>query len=171
MNKVIKIFEEAGVKAFVSGLGHPKPATVAKFHEKGILVGSIAGKLKHATNAVDAGVDFIIAQGGEAGGHTGSVATTVLLPQIVDAVAHRVPVVAAGGIFDGRGLAAALSMGASGVWIGTRFLMTPEAYTRGNAVSIHSFLDPTLTTYVVCTCPYQHSFCFWLNAAFFLPHR
>jgi len=69
-----------------------------------------------------------VSQGGEAGGHTGSVATSVLLPQVVDAVKGRVPVVAAGGIFAGRGLAAALSMGAAGAWIGTRFLMTPEAH-------------------------------------------
>ena len=123
------------VQAFISGLGYPAPATVEKFHKRGILVGSIAGKKKHAVNALEAGVDFIIAQGGEAGGHTGSVATTVLVPQVVDAVAGRVPVVAAGGIFDGRGLAAALSMGAAGVWIGTRFLMTPEAHITQQALS------------------------------------
>jgi len=91
-------------------------------------VGSIAGRVKHAENAVAAGVDFVVAQGSEAGGHTGQVATMVLLPQVVDAVGHHVPVVAAGGIFDGRGLAAALTLGASGVWIGTRFLVTPEAH-------------------------------------------
>ena len=68
-----------------------------------------------------------MAQGTEAGGHTGQVATMPLVPQIVDAVGDRVPVVAAGGIFDGRGLAAALSLGADGVWVGTRFIATPEA--------------------------------------------
>src|SRR5215470_112119 len=71
----------------------------------------------------------MIAQGTEAGGHTGTVATLPLVPQIVDAVGERVPVVAAGGIFDGRGLAAALTLGADGVWIGTRFIATPEART------------------------------------------
>ena len=73
------------------------------------------------------GVDFVVAQGTEGGGHTGTVATIALVPQCVDAVGDKVPVVAAGGLFDGRGLAAALALGAEGVWIGTRFIATPEA--------------------------------------------
>ena len=73
------------------------------------------------------GCDIVVAQGTEAGGHTGQVATMPLVPQIVDAVGSAIPVVAAGGIFDGRGLAAALALGADGVWIGTRFIATPEA--------------------------------------------
>jgi enoyl-[acyl-carrier protein] reductase II len=77
--------------------------------------------------AVEAGCDLVVAQGTEAGGHTGQVATMPLVPQIVDAVGGDIPVVAAGGIFDGRGLAAALALGADGVWIGTRFIATPEA--------------------------------------------
>jgi enoyl-[acyl-carrier protein] reductase II len=77
--------------------------------------------------AVVAGCDLVVAQGTEAGGHTGRVATLPLVPQIVDAVGAHVPVVAAGGIVDGRGLAAALALGADGVWIGTRFIATPEA--------------------------------------------
>jgi enoyl-[acyl-carrier protein] reductase II len=76
---------------------------------------------------VEAGCDLVVAQGTEAGGHTGLVATMPLVPQIVDAVGDKVPVVAAGGIFDGRGLAAALALGADGVWVGTRFIATPEA--------------------------------------------
>src|SRR4029077_21046773 len=87
----------------------------------------MCGKVRHAVNAVEAGCDIVVAQGTEAGGHTGQVATMPLVPQIVDAVGDRVPVVAAGGIFDGRGLAAALSLGADGVWVGTRFIATPEA--------------------------------------------
>src|SRR4029077_2268322 len=83
----------------------------------------------HAIAAVEAGCDIVVAQGTEAGGHTGQVATLPLVPQVVDAVGDRVPVVAAGGIFDGRGLAAALALGADGVWIGTRFIATPEART------------------------------------------
>ena len=75
------------------------------------------------------GYDFVIIQGTEAGGHTGDVSLFPLLPQVLDAVGDKVPVVAAGGIFDGRGVAAALAMGADGVWVGTRFLMTPEAVT------------------------------------------
>jgi len=127
MTQLIDIFAEGGAKVFVSGKGFPRTSTIEKFHAKGMLVASIAGKLSHAVRAVDAGVDFVIAQGYEAGGHTGEVALSVLLPQVVDAVGHRVPVVAAGGIFDGRGVAAATLYGASGVWVGTRFMMTPEA--------------------------------------------
>ena len=89
----------------------------------------MCGKVRHAIAAVEAGCDFVIAQGTEAGGHTGTVATMPLVPQIVDEVGDRVPVVAAGGIFDGRGLAAAIALGADGVWLGTRFIATPEART------------------------------------------
>ena len=87
----------------------------------------MCGKVAHAVRAADAGCDLVIAQGTEAGGHTGQIATMALVPQVVDAVGDRVPVVAAGGIFDGRGLAAALTLGAVGVWVGTRFIATPEA--------------------------------------------
>jgi enoyl-[acyl-carrier protein] reductase II len=87
----------------------------------------MCGKVAHAVRAVEAGCDLVVAQGTEAGGHTGQVASFPLIPQIVDAVGDRVPVVAAGGIFDGRGLAAALALGADGIWVGTRFIATPEA--------------------------------------------
>jgi enoyl-[acyl-carrier protein] reductase II len=96
-------------------------------HRHGLLVVNMCGKTDHARRAVDAGCDIVVAQGTEAGGHTGLVATMPLVPQVVDAVGERVPVVAAGGIFDGRGLAAALALGADGVWVGTRFIATPEA--------------------------------------------
>ena len=94
---------------------------------RNVLVVNMCGKVRHAIAAVEAGCDIVVAQGTEAGGHTGQVATMALVPQIVDAVGDRVPVVAAGGIFDGRGLAAALALGADGVWVGTRFIATPEA--------------------------------------------
>ena len=87
----------------------------------------MCGKVRHATAAVAAGCDIVVAQGTEAGGHTGQVATMALVPQVVDAVGDQVPVVAAGGLFDGRGLAASLALGADGVWMGTRFIATPEA--------------------------------------------
>ena len=87
----------------------------------------MCGKVEHAKRALDAGCDVVVAQGTEAGGHTGTVATLPLVPLIVDEVDGAIPVVAAGGIFDGRGLAAALALGADGVWIGTRFIATPEA--------------------------------------------
>jgi enoyl-[acyl-carrier protein] reductase II len=79
---------------------------------------------------VNAGVDFVIVQGAEGGGHTGAVALSVLLPLVVDEVGHRVPIIAAGGVYDGRGLASALCYGAQGVWVGTRFMMSPEAKTN-----------------------------------------
>jgi enoyl-[acyl-carrier protein] reductase II len=87
----------------------------------------MCGKVRHAIAAVEAGCDIVVAQGTEAGGHTGKIATFALVPQIVDAVGERVPVVAAGGIVDGRGLAAAIALGADGIWVGTRFIATPEA--------------------------------------------
>ncbi len=117
---------EGGASAFVAGLG--VPATVVDLcHRHGLLVVNMCGKVDHAVRAVDAGCDLVVAQGTEAGGHTGQVATMPLVPLVVDAVGDRVPVVAAGGIFDGRGLAAALALGADGVWVGTRFIATPEA--------------------------------------------
>ncbi|MGA2520150.1 MAG: nitronate monooxygenase [Acidimicrobiales bacterium] len=117
---------EGGATVFVAGLGIPVEV-VELCHRHGVLVVNMCGKVGHARRAVDAGCDVVVAQGTEAGGHTGQVATMPLVPQIVDAVGAQVPVVAAGGIYDGRGLAAALSLGADGVWVGTRFIATPEA--------------------------------------------
>jgi enoyl-[acyl-carrier protein] reductase II len=124
----VELLIQHGASVFVAGLGVPADA-VALCHRHGVLVANMCGKVTHARSAVDAGCDLVIAQGTEAGGHTGQVATMPLVPQIVDAVGDRVPVVAAGGIFDGRGLAAALALGADGVWLGTRFIATPEART------------------------------------------
>lgn len=117
---------EGGARLFVAGLGVPADV-IDLCHRRGVLVANMCGKVAHAVRAVEAGCDLVIAQGTEAGGHTGQVATMPLVPQIVDAVGDRVPVVAAGGIFDGRGLAAALALGADGVWMGTRFIATVEA--------------------------------------------
>lgn len=115
---------ESGAKAFVAGLGVPSQV-VDLCHRHGVLIVNMCGKVSHAVRAVDAGCDIVVAQGTEAGGHTGTVATLPLVPMIVDAV--KVPVVAAGGIFDGRGLVAALALGAQGVWMGTRFIASNEA--------------------------------------------
>ena len=115
-----------GATVFVAGLGVPRDV-VDLCHELGLAVVNMCGKVRHAVAAVAAGCDIVVAQGTEAGGHTGRVATMALVPQVVDAVGDRVPVVAAGGIVDGRGLAAALALGADGVWVGTRFIATPEA--------------------------------------------
>jgi enoyl-[acyl-carrier protein] reductase II len=117
---------QGGATVFVAGLGVPGEV-IDQCHDAGVLVMNMCGKVAHAVRAVEAGCDIVVAQGTEAGGHTGQIATMALVPQIVDAVGDRVPVVAAGGIFDGRGLAAALNLGAEGVWVGTRFIATPEA--------------------------------------------
>jgi len=117
---------EGGASVFVAGLGVPAEV-VDLCHRHDVLVVNMCGKVEHARRALQAGCDIVVAQGTEAGGHTGLVATMPLVPQIVDAVGAEIPVVAAGGIFDGRGLAAALALGADGVWIGTRFIATPEA--------------------------------------------
>ncbi len=117
---------EGGAAVFVAGLGVPSEV-IDLCHGHGVLVVNMCGKVDHAKAALDAGCDVVVAQGTEAGGHTGQVATLPLVPQIVDAVGSHIPVVAAGGIFDGRGLAAALVLGADGVWIGTRFIASPEA--------------------------------------------
>ena len=122
----VRLLIEEGASVFVAGLGVPAEV-VALCHEADVLVVNMCGKVEHARRAVQAGCDLVVAQGTEAGGHTGQVATMPLVPQIVDAVGGLVPVVAAGGIFDGRGLAAALALGADGVWVGTRFIATPEA--------------------------------------------
>jgi enoyl-[acyl-carrier protein] reductase II len=115
-----------GATVFVAGLGVPAEV-VELCHRNGLLVVNMCGKVDHARRALEAGCDIVVAQGTEAGGHTGLVATMPLVPQIVDAVGSDIPVVAAGGIVDGRGLAAALALGADGVWVGTRFIATPEA--------------------------------------------
>ena len=122
----VQLVIDGGASAFVAGLGVPSEV-VTQCHDSGVLVVSMCGKVEHALRAVEAGCDLVVAQGTEAGGHTGQVASFPLIPQIVDAVGDRVPVVAAGGIFDGRGLAAALALGADGIWVGTRFIATPEA--------------------------------------------
>jgi enoyl-[acyl-carrier protein] reductase II len=122
----VELIIREGATVFAAGLGVPRDV-ISLCHEHNVLVLSMCGKVRHAIAAVEAGCDIVVAQGTEAGGHTGQIATMPLVPQVVDAVGDRVPVVAAGGIFDGRGLAAALALGADGVWIGTRFIATPEA--------------------------------------------
>ena len=136
-----------GATAFVAGLGVPREV-VDLCHASGLVVVNMCGKVRHAVAAVEAGCDIVVAQGTEAGGHTGRIATMALVPQVVDAVGDRVPVVAAGGIVDGRGLAASLALGADGVWIGTRFIATPEARAvRGyKDVLLRSHEDDTVVT-------------------------
>ncbi|HEU0196885.1 MAG TPA: nitronate monooxygenase [Nevskiaceae bacterium] len=112
------------VRAVSYGRG-PDAADIKRLKDAGILCMPTVGALKHAVKAIKLGADIITVQGQEGGGHTGSVPTTLLLPQVLDAV--KVPVVAAGGFHDGRGLAGALGFGAAGIAMGTRFLMTAES--------------------------------------------
>jgi enoyl-[acyl-carrier protein] reductase II len=126
LERDVALVISGGARVFVAGLGVPRDV-IDHLHRNGVIVGSMCGKVRHAIAAVESGCDFVVAQGTEAGGHTGTVATMALVPQVVDAVGDRVVVVAAGGIFDGRGLAAARMLGADGVWVGTRFIATPQA--------------------------------------------
>ena len=116
--------------AFVANaLGPPPQFLIDRVKEEGRLVGALAGKAVHAERHVQAGVDIIIAQGSEAGGHTGEIGSMVLIPEVVDAVAP-VPVLGAGGIGRGRQMAAAMALGAQGVWCGSVWLTTEEAETH-----------------------------------------
>ena len=117
------------IKLIVNALGPPPPDMIERAHANGVLVGALAGKKSHAVRHVAAGVDIIIAQGHEAGGHTGDIGTMVLVPEIVDAVAPT-PVLAAGGIGSGRQVAASIALGAQGVWCGSVWLTTLEAETH-----------------------------------------
>jgi nitronate monooxygenase len=112
------------IRAVSYGRG-PDKKIIKRFRDAGITCMPTVGAVKHAVKAVELGADVVTVQGSEGGGHTGSVPTTILLPQVLDAV--KVPVMAAGGFYDGRGLAAALAFGASGIAMGTRFLMTAES--------------------------------------------
>ena len=129
LERAADIIIEGGAKAFISGLGVPPPHLVKKFHDAGLKVMNVAGAVKHARIAEAGKLDAVIAQGTEAGGHTGRIAGMALIPQCVDAV--KIPVIAAGSIVDGRGLAAALAFGAQGVWMGTRFIASTEAHAGG----------------------------------------
>lgn len=126
VRRFLPVIIGSGASVYVAGLGVPGEVTV-ELHDHGVLVGSLCGKTRHAQRAVEAGVDFVVATGTEGGGHTGGISTIDLVPAMVDAVGSEVPVIASGGIVDGRGLAAALALGADGVWVGTRFAASVEA--------------------------------------------
>jgi NAD(P)H-dependent flavin oxidoreductase YrpB (nitropropane dioxygenase family) len=125
---VIEMLFEYNISLIASALGPPPAWMVALGKEKGVKVAALAGTVEHARRSAEAGADIIIAQGYEAGGHTGEVATMVLVPEVVDAVAP-IPVLAAGGIGSGRQITASLALGAQGVWIGSLWLTTEEAET------------------------------------------
>ncbi|MFE9646492.1 NAD(P)H-dependent flavin oxidoreductase [Streptomyces sp. NPDC006365] len=120
----VRIIIDEGVKVASFALA-PSRELIAELKDAGVVVIPSVGARRHAEKVASWGADAVIVQGGEGGGHTGEVATTVLLPQVVDAV--EIPVVAAGGFFDGRGLVAALAYGAAGIAMGTRFLLTSDS--------------------------------------------
>jgi len=113
------------ISLIANALGTPPPGLVARAQAAGVAVAALVGQPKHAVRQIEAGVDLLIAQGAEAGGHTGTIATMVLTPEIVDIAAGR-PVLAAGGIASGRQMAAALALGAAGVWCGSVWLCSAE---------------------------------------------
>ncbi|KAK0744166.1 2-nitropropane dioxygenase [Schizothecium vesticola] len=135
LDQLIDVVIESGAKLFVSAVGVPPRHVVERLHKAGIVYMNMIGHPKHVKKCLDLGVDIICAQGGEGGGHTGNVPTTVLIPAVVEACrGHKSPitggpvqVVAAGGIHNGQLLAASLMMGATGVWVGTRFVLSEEA--------------------------------------------
>lgn len=117
---------EHPIKMVVNALGTPSKEQVARMHAKGIKVGALVGKPEHAVRQKEAGVDMIVAQGSEAGGHTGSISSMVLWPAVIDAVGD-LPVLAAGGIGRGKQMAAALALGAAGIWCGSIWLGTKQS--------------------------------------------
>jgi NAD(P)H-dependent flavin oxidoreductase YrpB (nitropropane dioxygenase family) len=125
----------------------PRPELIARLKDAGVVVIPSVGARRHAEKVLDWGVDAVLVQGGEGGGHTGSVPTTLVLPQVVDAVAGQVPVIAAGGFFDGRGLVAALAYGADGIAMGTRFLLTSDSSVPDSVKNY--YLGKTVTDTVV----------------------
>ena len=145
----VELMIHEGVKVASFALA-PKPELIARLKEAGSVVIPSVGAAKHAKKVAAWGADAVIVQGGEGGGHTGPVATTLLLPSVLDALEGTdIPVVAAGGFFDGRGLAAALSYGAAGVAMGTRFLLTSDS-TVPEAVK-QRYLQAALDGTVVST--------------------
>ncbi|MGN5238314.1 NAD(P)H-dependent flavin oxidoreductase [Rhodococcus sp. SJ-3] len=126
-----------------NALGSPPKDVIDLAHEKGVPVAALAGAVEHAKRHVENGVDIVIAQGYEAGGHTGEVASMVLWPEIVDAIGDSAAVLAAGGVGSGRQVAAALALGASGVWMGSYWLTTSE-YKLGSAAQGPSSIQRAL---------------------------
>ncbi|KAI1405738.1 2-nitropropane dioxygenase-like protein [Hypoxylon fuscum] len=136
LDELIDITIESGARLFVCAVGVPPKRVLDRLHAAGILVMNMVGHPKHAVKALDLGVDMVCAQGGEGGGHTGDIASSILIPAVADVARRYHPaalkgspalVVAAGGINDGRSLAAALMQGAAAVWVGTRFVASAEA--------------------------------------------
>ncbi|MER7481516.1 nitronate monooxygenase family protein [Streptomyces sp. NPDC126510] len=122
------------IRLLANALGSPPADVIARAHDQDVLVAALAGSARHARKHRDAGIDIVVAQGYEAGGHTGEIASMVLTPEVVDAVAP-LPVLAAGGIGSGQQVAAALTLGAQGVWLGSLWLTTTEADLHSPALT------------------------------------
>jgi len=137
------------ISLIANALGSPPKDVIDQAHAHGVKVAALAGKAVHAERHVNNGVDIVIAQGYEAGGHTGEIATMVLVPEVVDAVAPT-PVLAAGGIGSGRQIAAALALGAQGVWLGSLWLTTAES--GSNPAVLEAYLGATSADTVRSRC-------------------
>ncbi|WP_138904342.1 NAD(P)H-dependent flavin oxidoreductase [Streptomyces albidochromogenes] len=122
------------IKLLANALGSPPADVIARAHDHGVLVAALAGSARHARHHAEAGIDVVVAQGYEAGGHTGEIASMVLVPEVVDAV-HPLPVLAAGGIGSGEQVAAGLALGAQGAWLGSIWLTTEEADLHSRALT------------------------------------
>jgi len=165
LNELLDIIITSGAALFVSAVGVPPKEAVDKLHAAGIPVMNMVGHPRHVKKALDQGVDIICAQGGEGGGHTGDTPFSILIPATVDLcrnvksplTGEPVIVVAAGGIADGRGLAAALSYGASGVWVGTRFVASIEAGAppKHKELVVSASHDDTIRTLIYSGRPLQ----------------
>ncbi|KAL9112397.1 MAG: hypothetical protein Q9227_003239 [Pyrenula ochraceoflavens] len=159
LDELIEVTIRNGARLFISAVGVPPERVIKRLHEAGVLVMNMVGAPKHAEKAFKSGVDIVCAQGGEGGGHTGDIANSILIPAVVDVASKfKSPltgkpamVVAAGGIYDGRGLASSLMQGAVGVWVGTRFVASEESGASNmhkESVTTADFSD-TVRTLVV----------------------
>lgn len=135
--------------SIVSFAGAPTKDAIARCHDSGVLVMPTVGARRHAEKMLEWGVDAVIAQGGEGGGHTGTIPTSLLLPAVCEAVAAEIPVLGAGGFHSGQGLVAALAYGADGIAMGTRFLLTAESRVPSQTKA--RYLDAGVTDTVVTT--------------------
>ncbi|WP_460775773.1 nitronate monooxygenase [Microbacterium sp. GXF7504] len=125
--KLLEVAFRHPIKLIANALGVPPQFMIDEAKKHGVPIGALVGAKEHALKQVAAGVDFLVVQGGEAGGHCGEVSTLVLVPEVVDAIGDAVPVLAAGGIVTGRQMAAAIALGAAGAWTGSVWLTTPES--------------------------------------------
>lgn len=145
LDELVTIIIDSGASLFVSAVGVPPKHVVDRLHKAGIYYMNMIGHPKHVTKCLALGADLICAQGGEGGGHTGDVPTTVLIPTVAamckgkkGGMGNEVQVVAAGGLFNGQSLAAAMTLGASAVWVGTRFVLSEVSRANSHSHPYHT---------------------------------